>query len=294
MKYPYLLLMGLLLLLHSCGNREKPKLEGLWQFHSTGVGDHALPDCFLNLKKNGRYTLFIPDYFDYGYWKVNGKDSNELIFSSARLPRYYGKLFSIQIKDYEESKLKVVYSFPDHVDRAAGTGNFATDQVGVALNKHMVLQRSDVQYPDSLDPYSYSLNRWRMKPAAPETCRQISERTANYLRHMYALFLGQHLQQSKYYGYPYSPSPLLYGQNGIATIDFERIPVYWKQTFYNNSQAKQGCAILYAIFDEKLEIPKGYKRPDEMWAGLLKQMAVYAAARDYCAGGNAPDTSVVD
>jgi hypothetical protein len=294
MKKTYLLLIGLLLLLASCGNREQPALEGLWLFHSSGVGDHALPDCFLNLKKNGRYTLFIPDYFDYGYWKKDDRDSSIILFASKRKPLYYGKAFTMRVGDYTGGSLNAMYTLPQHIERASGGGSFAAGQVSVPASNTIVLARSEVQYPDSLDPYSYSLNRWRMKPDSLESCVQLSRRTANYLRHMYALFLGQHQQQSRQYGYPYSPSPLLYGQNGIATIDFYRIPAYWKQTFYNNSQAKQGCAILYAIFDEKLDIPKGYKRPDELWARLLKQMASYAATRDYCAGGNGPDTAVVD
>lgn len=294
MKYTGLLLITCLLLLNACSKQEPPRMEGLWQFSASGAADNLTPDCFLNLKKNGRYTLFIPDYFDYGYWKKDDRDSSIIIFTSKRTPQYYSKVFTMQISGYRKGRLEAMYTLPRHIEHAAGTGNFNADQVIVPTNNTIVLERSEVQYPDSLDPYSYTLNRWRMKPDSLENCAEISRRTANYLRHMYALFLGQHQQQSQYYGYPYSPSPLLYGQNGIATINFDRIPVYWKQTFYNNSQAKQGCAILYAIFDEKLDIPKGYKRPDELWAKLLKQMAAYAVARDYCAGGNGPDTTVVN
>lgn len=293
MKYCSLLSVVLSLLLSSCTRTEPPKLEGLWLFHENSHLTGIEPDCFLNLKKNGRYTLFIPDYYDYGYWKKGENDTSLILFTSKRHPRYYDNFFSIKVKKYDKDKLEIVYTLPAHVLKAPAEAGAAFDKIKSPLDKEAILLRSEVQYPDSLDPYSYGLNRWRMLPDSPESCKEISDRTVNYLRHMYALFQGQYLQQTERYGYPHSPSPLLYGQNGIATINFDVIPEYWKRTFYNESQAKQSCAILYALFDEKLVIPKEYKRPDELWAKLLKQMADYAQRRDYCSGEHMPDTAVV-
>lgn len=197
--------------------------------------------------------------------------------------------FSMNIGAYGKEGLHATYSLPQQIEEASDrTPN--SDQVSSQPDLDIVLQRSTVQYPDSLDPYSFKLNRWRIRATAPESCREISFRTINYLKHMYALFREQHIQQPELYGYPYSPSPLLYGRNGIATINFEEIPAYWRATFYNKSQARQACAILYALFDEPLQVPKKYGRPDELWTKLLKQMLDYALIRDYCSPGHEPDT----
>ncbi len=139
------------------------------------------------------------------------------------MQKYYGNSFTLQIKTYEKDKLEIIYGLLAHVARAGEEDNFAFDQVRSLLDKNAVLLRSEVQYPDSLDPYSYNLNRWRVKPVTPESCEEISRRTINYLQHMHALFSEQYRQQPKRYGYPHSPSPLLYGQNGIATINFDNI-----------------------------------------------------------------------
>ncbi|WP_118976639.1 hypothetical protein [Taibaiella koreensis] len=288
----YLNLIALLLLV-SCGNKSR-NIEGLWLFREEGESSGSTqPGSFLNLARDGRYTLFIPDYFDYGYWTKDPADSNTIQFNSKRPENHYGARFSMSIKIYNEKYLSVFYTLPSQVEQAGGGNNLAFDQVGSQLARAIKLFRSPVQYPDSLDPYSYNLNRWRLRSPVPESCRQIQFRTINYLKHMYALFREQDRQQSEQYGYPYSPSPLLYGQNGIATIDFDQIAPYWKNTFFNQSQARQSCAMLYALFDEQLHVPQKYKRPDELWTVLLKQMLDHALARDYCIPGQEPDTTRV-
>ncbi|WP_118952578.1 hypothetical protein [Taibaiella helva] len=294
MKTRLSLLAFLGLLLLSCGSKKTTPLEGLWLFceegESSGTG---YPRSFLNLGKDDRYTLFIPDYFDYGYWKKDPVDSNTILFSSKRPQAYYGASFSMSIKAHDEQHLVVFYTLPSQVEQAAGRNSPAFDQVGSTLARSVKLLRSPVQYPDSLDPYSYNLNHWRIRPPVPESCREIQFRTINYLKHMYALFREQDRQQPEQYGYPYSPSPLLYGQNGIATINFDQIAPYWKNTFFNQDQARQSCAMLYALFDEPLEVPAKYKRPDELWTKLLKQMLDYALVKDYCRPGHEADTSRV-
>lgn len=292
MKYTFALLL-LLFSLCSCGSRNAPPaLEGLWTFHENSRFAGLEAECFLNLKKSGRYTLYIPDYYDYGYWRRSAKDSNLLVFTSKRHPRYYGDFFTMQFRKYAKGQLQVSYTLPAHRTKVFATDH-GPDVIISDLDKEIVLERSEVQYPDTADPYAYKLNRWRIRPEGPEDCEAIRRRTVNYLEHMCALFEEQSRQQSPHYGYPHSPSPLLYGSNGIATIDFRDISPYWKQTFYNNSEARQGCAILYTLFDEKLDIPKGYKRPDEMWYKLLRQMAAYATQKDYCSAGHRPDTLAV-
>ncbi len=70
MKYYLLPFIALLFLCPSCAHQRNHEAGRLMVVSmKTAIVEDLDPDCFLNLKKNGRYTLFIPDYFDYGYWK---------------------------------------------------------------------------------------------------------------------------------------------------------------------------------------------------------------------------------
>jgi|GEM_PF-1804226 len=295
MKKYLLLLLPVVVVALSCGgNKQKgTPLPGLWEFNQGILSEDPAPNCFLNLEADGRYTLFVPDYFDYGQWHKDETDTNRLRFVSARKGRkYYGQEFSLLIKVYDDAALSVDFGLAGQIEQADLNGVFDYDLVTTRVNRQTVLKRAAVQYPAELDPYSLRLNLWRIVAREPESCREISYRTINYLKHMYALFHQQYRVKAEMYNFRYSPSPLLFGRNGIATIAFAGIPSYWKHTFYDEGQAKQSCAMMYALFDEPLTIPREYQRYDELWSKLLGQMLQHALKKDFCSPG-AIDTASV-
>lgn len=286
--FPFILLMMITLL--SCNKQEQP-LTGLWEFSAAGYAPgqrHA--DCFLNLQTDGKYTLFIPDYFDYGTYRQDKKDKNILRFTTYRKGHYYGDTFSVRITGGNADEQQVQLSLAAHAQLHPGFDTVVYDYITDKVKAELTLNRSAVQYPD-IDPYSYNLNRWRIRADHKESCQEISYRVINFLKHMHALFDGQRKAESEKVGYQFSPSPLLFGANGIASKHITEVPGYWVHTFYDEGQALQGNNMISAIFDEPMTFPKGTKRYDEMWTGLLSQMISHATKKDfYCntAGAKAP------
>lgn len=285
MRYCRFFLSSLILVLFftSCNNQDKP-LTGLWEFagfESEGVDDDYV-DCFLNLQADGKYTLFIPDYFDYGTYRQDKKDKTIFKFTSYRQNKYYGNSFLIQVTGGGSDHKKVVWSLAEPVLQHEGFDTAMYDYITGKLSETITLKKAAVQFPDD-DPYSYNLNRWRIRPDHKESCKEVSYRLVNFLRHMNVLFEGQGKAQSEKVGYPYSPSPILFGANGMASKNIKEIPPYWVHTFYNEEQALEANNMISAIFDEKINFPKGTKRYDEMWSKLLSQMITIATRKDfYC------------
>jgi hypothetical protein len=276
----------ILTLFVSCGNSDKP-MTGLWEFAASGyIADDKYVDCFLNLQADGKYTLFIPDYFDYGTYKQDKKDKKVYKFTSYRQNKYYGSTFEITISRGGEQEKKIVLSLAEQARQHPGFDSAVYDNITEKINREITVKKAAVQFPDT-DPYSYNLNRWRIRPGHKESCKEVSYRLINYLRHMHALFEGQGKAGAETANYRYSPSPLVYGANGMASKRIDEIPVYWIYTYYNEEQAKQANNMISAIFDEKIDFPKGTKRYDEMWTKLLSQMITIATQKDfYCNGAD--------
>lgn len=272
----------LISLFASCGNGDKP-MTGLWEFAASGyIADDKYVDCFLNLQADGKYTLYIPDYFDYGTYKQDKQNKNVYRFTSYRKSNYYGKGFMIIIAGGGEQEKKIVLSLAEAVNQHEGFDTAVYDYITEKIHEETTLLKAPVQFPDE-DPYSYNLNRWRIRPDHKESCKEVSYRLINYLRHMHALFDGQGKAGAETANYRYSPSPLIYGANGMASKRINEIPPYWVHTYYNKEQAEQANDMISAIFDEKIIFPKGTKRYDEMWTKLLSQMITIATQKDfYC------------
>lgn len=274
----------------SC-NKQEQSLTGLWEFSTAGYApEQKHADCFLNLQADGKYTLFIPDYFDYGTYRQDKKDKDVLWFTTYRKGHYYGDTFSLRLAGSGTAERQISLSLAAHVQQHPGFDSAVYDYITNKMNTELTLTKSAVQYPD-MDPYSYNLNRWRIRAVHKESCQEISYRVINFLKHMHALFEGQRKAESEKVGYQFSPSPLLFGANGIASKHITKVPGYWVHTFYDKEQAVQGNNMISAIFDEPMTFPKDTKRYDEMWANLLSQMISHATKKDfYCntAGAKAP------
>lgn len=277
-----LLLLAGMVGLVSCNRQDEP-LTGLWEFSSFGEGGDAnYVDCFINLRADGKYTIYIPDYFDYGTFKQDKSDKNIYRFTSYRKQNYYGNTFWMRINEDGDEAKKVTLSLAEQARQYPVTDTAIYDYMIGNVTEFTTLKKAVVQFPEE-DPYSYNLNRWRIRPQHPESCRELSFRLINYLRHMDALFDGLQKAGSEKTGYPYSPSPILYGANGIANKNIREVPPYWIHTFYSPEQALEASHMISAIFNEHMVFPKDTKRYDEMWSKLLEQMITIARRKNfYC------------
>ncbi len=285
MRLSKILLLFLILLFFftSCSDKEAP-LTGLWEFSSFEEGpDEDYADCFINLQADGKYTLFIPDYFDYGTYRQDKNDKTIFRFTSYRTHKYYGDHFTLQVTGGGKDKKTTMLSLVEQTHQYPGSDPAIFDYVVGNITATPILKKARVQFPGE-DPYSYQLNRWRIKPDHEESCKEVSFRLINFLRHMNVLFEGQRKAKSEKTGYPYSPSPILFGANGMASKNIREIPPYWIHTFYNEKQAIEANHMISAIFDEKMDFPRGTKRYDEMWSKLLSQMIAIATKKDFYCG----------
>ncbi len=277
-------LLGVLCFTMSCNRRDEP-LSGLWEFSSFGKeAEDSYTDCFLNLEADGKYTLYIPDYFDYGTFRQDEQDPTIFRFTSYRKYKYYGASFWLRVDAAGSDKKKITLSLAEQAREYPVTDAAVYDHIVGNVTEFTTLKKAVVQFPKGEDPYGYNLNRWRIGPDHEESCREINFRLINYLRHMYALFNGQFKAASEKSGYPFSPSPTLFGANGMASKNINDIPPYWIHTFYNKEQAAIANDMISAIFDEHMVFPRGTKRYDEMWSKLLEQMITIAKRKDFYCG----------
>ncbi|PSK91073.1 hypothetical protein [Taibaiella chishuiensis] len=284
MRHSRLLLFALIALSAwtSCNRRTEP-LTGLWEFSSFGKEvDENYVDCFLNLRE-GKYTIYIPDYFDYGTFRQDAQDPAVFRFTSYRKHKYYGDAFWIRVNEGGSEQKKVTLSLLEQAREYPVSDPAIYDHIVGNVTEFTVLRKAVVQFPGE-DPYSFNLNRWRIGPDHEESCREVNFRLINYLRHMYALFNGQLKAESEKSGYPFSPSPILFGANGMASKNIKDVPPYWIHTFYNQEQAAMANDMISAIFDEHMVFPRGTKRYDEMWSKLLDQMITIAKRKDFYCG----------
>lgn len=275
-----------LLLVQGCHLSRQPKgdeLAGLWELSARQetASDDLLGASFLNLRKDGSYTMYLPDYFDYGDWQyIDGRNAIKLV--STRIQTVYKRKWDLHIQSGSNKELLV--SFPDGDQLALKNIDSADERerIRMIIPEPLVLTRSEVSFPEDADPFSLKYNQWRIPAGQKEACEELRARVVNHLQHLQLLFDGFSHSGSETVSYAHSPTMFRMAANGIALEPFDEIPNAYIHTFYDKEDAIMAYYLTEGFFGLDLVFPEKHEKHSELWAFLLKQMIDKGREADLC------------
>lgn len=94
------------------------------------------------------------------------------------------------------------------------------------------------------DPYSTDNNLWRIKPASPETDKQLAARVVNHVQFVRSMMQDVVDGRKTYISLHSFHTPLIMDANDIRLQHYEDIQDEWKDNFYDTAQAKKGFDLL--------------------------------------------------
>jgi hypothetical protein len=87
-------------------------------------------------------------------------------------------------------------------------------------------------------PFYPANNLWRVKPAQPESQSQQLARLINYIKHVALILKASKESKQAVVSFEYSQGPIKIYNGGIGIHPYEIIPQSWKNSFYNEEEAK--------------------------------------------------------
>ncbi len=122
------------------------------------------------------------------------------------------------------------------------------------------------------DPWHISNNRWRIKPAKPETDEAIRQRVKEFI-YFHILFYRDNIARDKkvisFYGIP---TCLKWYAGGIIIIKKDELPANWFDCFYNKAQAMKGYGVMDDVIGKKYKWTKGQASWVKKNLAVLEQM----------------------
>jgi hypothetical protein len=274
------------LLLHSCDANRQPEgneLAGLWNLSAQQetASDNELAAAFLNLRTDKAYTLYLPDYFDYGTWQYSGTDKM-IRLSSARTRIVYNKNWTMQILKGNRKQLLVDFPGGSMLSHHHIDSTDEKERIDLVVPERLVLTRDEIDFPENADPYSLKYNEWRIPARQKEACEELRMRIINHLQHLQLLFDGYGKSSSETVSYVHTPTMFRMAANGIALEAFDEIPDAFVHLFYDKEDAIMAYYLTEGFFRLDLMFPQKHEKYSELWAFLLKQMIDKGRKADLC------------
>jgi len=274
------------LLLQGCNLDHEPEgneLAGLWNLSAETHTDYdeLLAKSFLNLRNDKSYTLYLPDYFDYGAWEYT-KGDKTIRLNSGRPDVLYNKNWQFHMVRGTQNQLVTelrgaTMLLEHHVDSA-----HLKEKITLSVPQKLLLTRADVQFPENADPYSLRYNQWRIPAWQKEACEELRIRVVNHLQHLQLLFEGYAASSSETVSYVHTPTMFRMASNGIALEAFDEIPDDFVHLFYDKEDAIMAYYLTEGFFRLDLVFPPKHEKYSELWAFLLKQMIDKGRKADLC------------
>ncbi|MBS1511887.1 MAG: hypothetical protein JST86_13655 [Bacteroidetes bacterium] len=232
-----------ILLCSSCGfnfSNSKASLPGTWLLYDAtpGKSDHDF-STEANLKQqvsDGDQYCFFSDgsyteitgktNYTAGTWKMSGKDDALIITPFGAAPKQLHIALTVTADKKERFSLELSHN--------GITMKFVKEYVAMDDMKN--------------DPYYKDNNTWRIKPAHAETDTEITERLANYIKHMALILKAANDRKQQVVSFERSMGPIKIYNGGIGIHSFGIVPDSWKQCFYNDADALKA----YDMYNQSL------------------------------------------
>ena len=230
----------LLVTLASCSifNENKNELEGSWQLQDINlVSEESSFDEKATLMKTVSDGSLLSLFPDNTFTEVSG--------NGVYLNGKWGKRSSNEISfNSTKGKESVAFNWKPNVGHPS-----QLVLLNEKKNREHIYSKGAFQLANYLDdPFHVSNNSWRIKSTKSESSVELKKRLAKYFKH-FALILKaakERKQDAVYFGFSSGPIQIYSGAIGI--IPFDLISENWKNTFYNETDAKNA----YLIFEELL------------------------------------------
>ena len=263
----------------------REEITGLWSISSgtTGISRQVEKKAFYNLREDGNYTSYLPDYFDYGQWKYDA-ESGVLTLNSKRPEVLYKKKWTFEVGNYSNNL------FNAHSTQLKGlrdhqlTGEAAKERVIFEAGDELVFRKEDVQFSGGRDPYSLENNRWRIHAGHEESCMELKNRLINHMQHLCLIFDGYKNRKvdDDQTVYQHSPNPFILAINGIQLEGFQSVSYEYNSIFYDQQNQFDAYHLLENAFRFHPVFPKDREDYVAMWASILHQLKDNAQRTDIC------------
>ena len=259
-----LLLFGMIFLFLGCGEKSQVDIKNLGDFNIVNVmsedkyaelqsnyKDLNLTDTvseddysfysYISLRPNRTYTFLLGNQYMFGTYEFK---NDELILSPNE-----GENIHLKIKDVTEQSIQLHGDFKD----------FKSDFLVIVDGKSTFYLnlRSEISVDNvAYDYRSTELNKWRIKPTAPESVYEIKERLLNNLNYIASYMYANQMAQKEVINVKGIRSPFLHAANGVFLYEWKEVDNYWKLIFYDEKDAKQAYKMLKYNFDRHYDVPQ--------------------------------------
>lgn len=187
----------------------------------------------LSFFNDNTYSLVTGEgNYHYGSWKIEGT-SNKIRLTSNRGTNEELR-FGIE-KDKRGTENLILVNYKN----------------GVALKYGREWNRLEKSEDD---PFHYTNNKWRIRPAITESPDEVRKRLSMYLRHVSLILKAAKDRKQNIVYFKYSKGPVQIYSSAVGIYPYDEVPDFWKNTFYNDS----GAVAAYSLYSRAL-LKSSYK-----------------------------------
>ena len=216
------------------------RLSDAEQIKQIAEGDDSSFEKIAGLKKIVKEGALLSLFDDGSYTQINGEE--KYIAGNWKFSDRQNTLLFI---DPEHSLRQIVIN----VQKNAKGREMLTI---LNSNENVALKYIKESAPLKLfanDPFYASNNLWRIKPKQSENLPQLKKRLANYFKHIALILKAANDRKQDAVSFEFSQGPIKIYNGGIGIYPFTIIPEYWKDSFFDESEAK----IAYQYYEDFLK-----------------------------------------
>lgn len=196
---------------------------------------------YLSLRPNRTYTFLLGNQYMFGSYEFK---NDALILSPNE-----GEQIHLRITDATEESVQL---YGDFKDFKSDFMVVVDGQTSFYLNLRPELTVDNVAFDYRLK----DLNKWRIKPTAPESIYDIKTRLINNLNYIAAYMYANQMARKEVINIKGIRSPFLHAANGVFLNEWDEVDNFWKLIFYDEKDAKQAYTMLKINFNKHYDIPK--------------------------------------
>ena len=269
-----LLIVFVFYFLYTCNPGHKDKISGSWKF--IGINDRGLSNAqqMTNPDDIDSMKLFLIDYYRFSFinlysdtgcivrlgkefihanWKINESRNAILVRSKTNNIKVQKEIIINVLGDSVLIlKLKPDNKIIELYNRLKQT---STGMDSYIKNNEFLFsfRKDNFKYETKEeDIYSFENNKWRIKPAKPETKEQIATRLKGSLNFTRITLNDAFIRGEGKYDTRMACAPIKLYNQGVGVFQESLVSQEWKDIFYNREQAMQAYKIMVDAFNQKI------------------------------------------